>query len=508
MVVLWLLLLSIITYISIQKSVSSITRTPVWLLWLVMMMPLLIWILWLVITGGETIPLPLLLGIFLTCPFVYWSLIQLGRRSPDTSDSPSSPSTQSSEASDPPGRDSATHPSLNNMIFSADNSMDRDDEDALKRCFPWSVYYLKGIEHRAQVLICTGHLRASSEVAYRTIRDNIEKQFGQRFLVIFQEGMNGKPFFALVPNMQVAENTDQQRLFRPVVAMVLLLATICTTTLAGMMLAGVPEEDLFPLNRDFVLQGLPYCVALLLVLAAYHFSQYFVARRYQVRSSLPYFIPIPPVVLSFPFGTFGAFLQVRSPMPNRKVLFDMGFVGPIIGILVTLPVLWWGLAHSDPVGISPESSLFSVESFDPKVSFLIAILSKIALPDLTVDTALHLHPVAIAGCLGILVTTINLMPVGQLNGGKIVHAMFGQRTGAFIGQIARLLVLLLAFVHQNQREFWLLPILLFFMPSVDEPALNDVSELDNRRDLLGLAALALLVLIILPAPPVITQLLF
>ena len=119
--------------------------------------------------------------------------------------------------------------------------------------------------------------------------------------------------------------------------------------------------------------------------------------------------------------------------------------------------------------------------------------------------ALMLHPVAVAGCLGLVITALNLMPVGQLDGGHIVHAMFGQRRGAAIGQIARLLLLGLVFV---QQEFMLWAILLFFMPVVDEPALNDVSELDNGRDLLGLLALALLVVIILPAPHAITQFLF
>ena len=116
-----------------------------------------------------------------------------------------------------------------------------------------------------------------------------------------------------------------------------------------------------------------------------------------------------------------------------------------------------------------------------------------------------LHPVAVAGCLGLVITALNLMPVGQLDGGHIVHAMFGQRRGAAIGQIARLLLRGLVFV---QQEFMLWAILLFFMPVVDEPALNDVSELDNCRDLLGLLALALLVVIILPAPHAITQFLF
>ncbi|NEP55001.1 MAG: site-2 protease family protein, partial [Moorea sp. SIO3C2] len=89
-----------------------------------------------------------------------------------------------------------------------------------------------------------------------------------------------------------------------------------------------------------------------------------------------------------------------------------------------------------------------------------------------------------------------------------VHAMFGQRTGAIIGQVARLIVLLLAYIHRDQREFWILAILFFFMPSVDEPALNDVSELDNQRDLWGIVALTLLTIIVLPAPPLLTQFLF
>jgi membrane-associated protease RseP (regulator of RpoE activity) len=145
-------------------------------------------------------------------------------------------------------------------------------------------------------------------------------------------------------------------------------------------------------------------------------------------------------------------------------------------------------------------------SFKPTASLLLALLSKAALgSQVTAETALKLHPLAIAGCLGLVVTALNLMPVGQLDGGHIVHAMFGQRLGAVIGQIARFLVLGLSFVQQ-ELLFW--AILLFLMPVVDEPALNDVSELDNRRDFLGLVALGLLVIIILPAPYALTQFLF
>ncbi|HEY9654906.1 MAG TPA: site-2 protease family protein, partial [Crinalium sp.] len=141
---------------------------------------------------------------------------------------------------------------------------------------------------------------------------------------------------------------------------------------------------------------------------------------------------------------------------------------------------------------------FNLQARNPNFSLLLALLSKLALGGaLTAGSGLDLHPVAVASCLGIVVTAFNLMPVGQLDGGHIVHAMFGQRVGTAIGQISRLLLLLLSLV-QSHLLVW--AVLLFLMPASDEPALNDVTELDNRRDLWGILALGLLVLIILPLP--------
>jgi membrane-associated protease RseP (regulator of RpoE activity) len=108
-----------------------------------------------------------------------------------------------------------------------------------------------------------------------------------------------------------------------------------------------------------------------------------------------------------------------------------------------------------------------------------------------------MHPLAIAGYIGLIITALNLLPVGQLDGGHIVHAMYGQRTAIVIGQITRILVFLLAL---SRSDLLLWAILLFFFPLVDQPALNDVSELDNGRDILGLLALGLLIIILLPVP--------
>ncbi|HEY9699583.1 MAG TPA: site-2 protease family protein [Trichocoleus sp.] len=493
----WLLLLfGLITYFIVQHSVANLTRTPVWLLWLVMMIPILIWTGWVVLRGDTPMPFSLLITPFFVCSILYWMLVQWGRSVPPGSEQKTAQS-QTQEAI------TVVEPK------SAVRAIDREEEANLQNCFPWSVYYLQNIEHRPQALICRGQLRTSPEAAYSTIQKNVEAQFKDRFLVVFQEGLNGKPFFALVPNpyaksvSQSATAATQAKITRPGLALGLLLATFLTTMLAGVLMSR-PDPQL-PSSPSELLAGLPYALSLLTILGIHELGHYWVARRHQIRATLPYFIPVPPAGI-FPFGTFGAFIQLRSPIPNRKALFDVGIAGPLAGFIATIPILLWGLAHSTPIPLSEQSGLLNMASFKPTASLLLALLSKAALgSQVTAETALKLHPLAIAGCLGLVVTALNLMPVGQLDGGHIVHAMFGQRLGAVIGQIARFLVLGLSFVQQ-ELLFW--AILLFLMPVVDEPALNDVSELDNRRDFLGLVALGLLVIIILPAPYALTQFLF
>lgn len=498
---LWLLLilLGLITYFIVKRSVANITRTPVWLLWLVMMTPAVVWSGW-TLVNGENSPMPpaLVVGPFVACPLLYWLLIQWGRRVPN------SPVTQESEATTQASPDPKT--ALSTDEASVARPISKQEETELRNCFPWGVYYLQNVEYRPQAVLCRGKLRTNPELAYQTVRENIEAEFGDRFFVIFQESLNGKPFFALVPNPQAQAKADptKEPVTRPFLALGLLLITLFTTTLIGAEIAGVSAKQLES-DPTVLLQGLPYSVALMAILSIHELGHYLAAMCYKMRTTLPYFIPVPVFL-----GTFGAFIQMRSPVPNRKALFDVGIAGPLAGFLVTLPLLIWGLAHSRVVPLSDTSGLLNFASLNPRFSFLLTVVSKWALgSQLTPETAIHLHPVAVAGYIGLVVTALNLMPVGQLDGGHIVHAMLGQRTGAAIGQITRLLVLILALVLRvrlNEPGLLLWAAILLFMPVADEPALNDVSELDNWRDLCGLLALVVLVSIVLPPPVTITGL--
>ncbi|GAC1462505.1 MAG: site-2 protease family protein [Chamaesiphon sp.] len=493
---LWLLLilLGLVTYFIVKRSVASITRTPIWILWLVMMIPALIWSAWILIYGEKTsMPPALIIGPFVVCSLLYWLLIQWGRRQPN------SPQVKSVDFEN---ENSAVQHSTNGSTgVSKLRTINKTEETHLRNCFPWSIYYLEHIEYRPQAVLCRGKLRTNPEVAYQTIRENIEDQFGDRFVVIFQESLSGKPFFALVPNPQAQANRSRntESLTRPGLALVLLAITLFTTTVIGTEIVGVPAKELQS-NPGVLIQGLPYAIALMTILGIHELGHYLTALFYKIRTTLPYFIPVP-----FFLGTFGAFIQMRSPVPNRKALFDIGIAGPLAGFVVTLPLLLWGLDHSSVVPLSDKSGILNFQSFNPRFSLLVTLLSKLALgSELTFKMAIHLHPVAVAGYIGLVVTALNLMPVGQLDGGHIVHAMFGQRTGAVIGQITRLLVLGLGLI---QPDLLLWAIVLLFMPVVDEPALNDVSELDNWRDFGGLLVLSLLVSILLPVPGSLTQLL-
>ena len=487
----WLLLgiLGGFTYFIVKRSVAKITTTPIWLIWFVLMTPALIWTGWMLIYGEDT-PMPafLLIGPFVICPFLYWWLVQKGRVTPqESSPSPLEKANLVLENIDNPAPKNDLKP------------ITAEEEKSLRDCFPWGVYYLQNIDYRPQAILCRGKLRAVPEEAYQVIKSNVEKVFGDRFLLLFQESFQGQPFFALVANpwQQKTETIETEKVTRPFLALGLLLLTILTTTVVGAGLSGITAQQLEN-NPSLLLQGLPYSLGLIAILGLHEFSHYFTAVKYKIKTTLPYFIPIP-----FFLGTFGAFIQMRSPVPTRKALFDVAVAGPLGGIIIAIPLLFWGLSLSEIVPLTNQSSLLNFQALNPQFSFFLSIVAKLALgSNLIAGKAIHLHPLAVAGYVGIIVTALNLMPVGQLDGGHIVHAMYGQKTAIIIGQLTRLFMFILALV---QPDFLLWAIILLLMPVSDQPALNDVTELDNKRDLLGLFSLALLLSILLPLPEAVAR---
>lgn len=500
------ILLGLTTYYIISRGVTKITTTPPWMLWLVLMTPAISLTLWTLVYGeGRTMPTPLVLGLFIFSPVCYWLLVEAGRKDKSPQVGQVDPAATKTAPENPP-----TPAPLRPIT--------KEEEIKLRECFPWGIYYLQSVEYFPQAMVCRGKLRTNPDRAYQTINQNIKNLFGDRFYIIFQETAQGSPVFTLAPNPYTQNSRSSQDsansansttshdskkssepFSHPLLALTLFFCTLFTTTAIGAEFVGLSTKEIQN-NPALLLQGLPYALPLLTILSIHELAHYFTTRHYQIPSTLPYFIPIP-----FFLGTLGAFIQRRSPPPHRKALFDLGIAGSVAGLIVTLPLLLWGLKHSRVVPLSDVSNLINFESLNPRFSLLLTLLAKFSLgEDFGVNTVISLHPVAIAAYVGLIFITFNLIPLGQLDGGQIVHGMFGQKTAGAIGQVTRLIILFIALI---QRELLIWAILLFFIPTSDQPALNDVSELDNRRDFIGLVALGFLAMMIVPVPGVITRLL-
>lgn len=270
----------------------------------------------------------------------------------------------------------------------------------------------------------------------------------------------------------------------PTVNILLFLATAATTVWAGALHQGV---NLLRDPAQFM-AGVPYALALLGILAVHEFGHYFMGKRYGVDVTLPYFIPVP-----MGLGTFGAFIQIKSLIKSRRAVFDIGIAGPLAGLAVALPALYFGLQDAAAM---PAGSSMGVHAGS---SILLALMYQLANGGDAGAAVIRLSPVAFAGWIGLFITALNLLPVGQLDGGHIAYGLFGQRRARRISVGALLLMLALGLTVWPGLLMWAFLIALIAGFS-HLPALDDVTPPDAKRFVLGAVALALLLLIVVPLP--------
>src|SRR5262245_9727120 len=280
---------------------------------------------------------------------------------------------------------------------------------------------------------------------------------------------------------------------RPAINLVLFILTVLSTVAAGCLVAGAfPFVDFNPLrNPGRLLNGLPFAVTLLAILGTHEFGHYFTARAYGASVSLPYFIPAPPPL--FLFGTLGAVIRMRSPARDRNSLFDIAVAGPLAGLAVALPALWLGLSWSR-VGAIPEGGGMTFGD-----SLLMRFMTYLVFGDVPAGMDVFVHPVALAGWVGLFVTALNLFPVGQLDGGRIAYALFGRYHRAVGYATVSGLVVLAAVTWSPNWLVWA-ALFFFFVGVRHSPPLDDATPLTPRRRALGYLCLVLLVLLIPPVP--------
>lgn len=241
-------------------------------------------------------------------------------------------------------------------------------------------------------------------------------------------------------------------------------------------------------------RGWPFSLSIMLILGAHELGHYFAARYHKVAVTLPYFIPLP--IIS-PIGTMGAVIRMKAPIKNKRALFDIGVAGPLAGLVFAVPLLIYGLMTSE-VGAMSSIGLLEGNS-------ILYYLAKFAifgqfLPSETLDV--HLNQVAWAAWVGLLVTALNLMPVGQLDGGHLMYSLLGSRARQlFIPVMAVLGALTLtSFLIDSTFTWGIWIVLLFFFGRAHAEPLDDVTPLDPRRRWLGIATVVIFLLIFVPIP--------
>ncbi|MEK6613507.1 MAG: site-2 protease family protein, partial [Candidatus Binatota bacterium] len=225
-----------------------------------------------------------------------------------------------------------------------------------------------------------------------------------------------------------------------------------------------------------------------IILLVHEMGHYLMSRHHGVKATLPYFIPAPSFI-----GTFGAFIKMTSPPPDRRSLFDVAAAGPVAGLVLAIPAVIVGLQLST---ISPDERTGGGIALGS--SLLLSFLSKITLGVLPDEANILMHPVGFAGWIGLLVTAMNLLPVGQLDGGHVSYALFGERH-IWIGRVALVAMLSLGFLRW--WDGWLVwGLLLLFMGLRHPPPLDPYTPLDAKRRFMGWLMLAILAVTFIPIP--------
>ncbi len=277
----------------------------------------------------------------------------------------------------------------------------------------------------------------------------------------------------------------------PAVNLTCLLLTLFTTVIAGTLLTldDFSMRTIWDIARapSYWVLGLPYSLSLLLILGAHEMGHYVACRLYGIDASLPFFIPAPHL-----FGTFGAVIRIRAPITHRRALFDIGVAGPIAGFVVAIPVLLYGLSRSavvprplDPEGIHLGSCLL-LELLHPRFFAM------------RPGAGLHLDPIYMAAWLGLFATSLNLLPVGQLDGGHMLYAL-SRRVHWIVSRYGCPL-LIVAGLYTGGYHLVTFGIVFTFLGPRHPPLIDEREGLDRPRIVVAVAALAIFILCFIPVP--------
>ncbi len=355
-----------------------------------------------------------------------------------------------------------------------------EDLNTIKGIFGIDTFFATETIPYQEGAIFKGNLRGDAEPVHNRLTQRLQERLGDQYRLFFVENTDGKPVMIVLPS-----RTDPKpmQLSQKAFAVILLVATIATSLEAAGLLLNF---DLFA-NPSRVSEALPIGLGIFTILIAHEIGHWLLARKHQVRLTWPFFLPAVQI------GSFGAITRFQSLLPNRKALFDIALAGPAFGGIVSLIMLVTGLLLSHP------GTLFQLPNKFFQGSILVGSLARVVLGSALQAPLVNVHPLVIVGWLGLVITALNLMPAGQLDGGRVVQAIYGRKT-AGRATIATLIVLAVVSLGNTLAFYWAI-VIFFLQRDAERPSLNEITEPDDARAALGLLALFLMVSTLLPLTP-------
>ncbi|VEP17450.1 conserved membrane hypothetical protein [Hyella patelloides LEGE 07179] len=331
--------------------------------------------------------------------------------------------------------------------------------------------------------IFKGNLRGEPETAHAKMSEKLKVELGEKYRLFLVESPEEKPVVVILPSKN---DPQPATLAQKNLALVLAVSTIVTSLEASGLLLGF---DLFS-NWGRYQEAIPLSLGLWAVLIAHEVGHWVVAQRNNVRISVPFFLP------TWQIGSFGAITRFESLLPNRTALCDISLAGPALGGLISLALLIVGMVISHP------GSIFQLPTEFFQASILVGSLARVIFGSTLQETIVDVHPLVIVGWLGLVITALNMLPAGKLDGGRVVHAIYGRKIArrTTVATLIVLGIITLANPGNPIPLYWAI-LILFLQRDLERPVLNELTEPDDTRAAWGLLALFLMLATLIPLSP-------
>lgn len=350
----------------------------------------------------------------------------------------------------------------------------QDDLQKLQGIFGVETFYATTSQPFRDGFIFKGNLRSDADFAYGELSQSLTRKFEGRYELFLVLGQDRKPIVIILPPMPIPPDALWQKLL----ALALILTGLGTAAVLGSQLLNLTLEEHW-------VDIIPFALGVMGFLGLREYAQRQIAQRYGLRVTVPFLLP------SLQLGAFGMFSRVLSSFPNRRVLFDFACAPALVGMGLSSLVLIAGLILTPGIegGIEVPSQIF-------QTSILVGTLAKLILREALATTFITLHPLVIFGWLGMVITALNLLPAGQLEGGRIIQAMYGRQIAGW-ATLLTLILLGLGSIINPLALYWG-GIIFLLLRDQEKPMHNELSELDNDRDALGLFILFWMIVTLLP----------